>query len=161
MRHEREARLKNAGHNLGRAGRLQWFEEFVVLGAHEHGHVRSKSAHGTHDAQGRRGLVERKDDDGGMLETEGAQHVGMRGIAVDHGFARHACVADAERVEIERDELEAAPFEHASEVLSDAAEAADHHVLALGDFPRCHGLEREIGRLGRWAAQDLSAMRPL
>ena len=60
----------------------------------------------------------------------------------------------AERVEIERDELEAAPLEHAGEVLPDAAEAADHHVFALRNFPRRRGLEREIRRLGRWPAQD-------
>ena len=65
----------------------------------------------------------------------------------DHGIARLARVAHPERVEVERDVLEAALLEHAGEVLADAAEAADDHVLALRELARGRRLERHLGRL--------------
>ena len=89
-----------------------------------------------------------------MLESEGAQHLGLGGIAVDDRVAGLAGVTHAERIEVERDELEPAAFEHAREVLADPPEPADDHVLALGELARRGGLERHLGRLDRAAPED-------
>jgi hypothetical protein len=51
--------------------------------------------------------------------------------------------ADARRVKIERDVLEALGFEHAPHVLADAAETAEDDVLALGNL-----LSRRLFALG-------------
>ena len=118
MRYERQARLENGRNDLRCARGLQHIELRVVFRADQHGHLRAQLTHGAHDAQRRVGVRKRDHDDARLVESEGAQYLGMRRVAKDHRVARQPRIADAERVEVERDVLEAAPLHHARQVLA-------------------------------------------
>ena len=57
----------------------------------------------------------------------------LPGIAVDDRVARLPADPDAVWIQIECDVLEAGLLEYARDILSDASESADHHVVAFRD----------------------------
>ena len=136
MRGQHEAGLEGFGHHLGGAGGLELEQARVVGRAHQHRHVGAQPAQAAQDGERRARIGERDDHRVGVGETDFLEHLLVGGIAVHHRLAHLPRGAHAHRVEIDGDVFEALRFEHARHVLADAAEAAQDHVLALGDGQR-------------------------
>src|SRR2546430_16906493 len=94
------------------------------------------------------------------VEADLDQQVLVGGISEDHGVARLARGADARRVEIEREVLEPLGFQHPRDVLPDAPEAAQDHVLAARDLACCRILTL-TGRAARTLFRQQRSGEPL
>ena len=70
------------------------------------------------------------------MQSRLCEHVLVRGIAEDHRVAGLPRRADTRRIQIERDKFKTLRFEHPRNILPDAPEAAQDHVIARGDLPR-------------------------
>ena len=162
VRHQRQAGLEDLRHDLGRAGRPA-----APRGASRPrcapAPARRRAARRT--ARTIRSAVSAPSNDTtttlACSSPSARSTSGSRRVAVHHGIARLARIAHAERVEVERDVLEAALLEHARQVLPDAAEAADDHVLAPREFAGRGRLERHLGGVDRAPAQQEVGDAPL
>src|ERR1700679_4315885 len=93
-----------------------------------------------------------------MRHADILQHFDLGSVAVHHRVADLAAGADAVRVDVECDVLEAGLFQYARDVLPNPAEAADHHVLPFrggqGDAFVTHGLGLRVAGLAQNNACD-------
>ena len=106
-------------------------------------------------------IRERDDHRVGVGETDLLEHLLVGGVAVHHRLADLPRGTHAHRVEIDGDVFEALRLEHARHVLSDAAEAAQDDVLALGHRQRGGVLALDRGLRRAALAQQQRAMRLL
>ena len=154
---QHQAGLEGLGHDVGGARRGQLGESDVVLRAHQHRHVRAQPPHRAHDAD-RHGRIRKGDDHrAGIVDARLAQHLLVGTVAEQHRVAGLARQADAGRIEIERQVLEAQRFKHPRDVLADAAEAAQDHVLALRERAGGRGLALQRRRRRPALAQQQRA----
>src|SRR5207237_4254096 len=148
MRDQHETRLEGFRHDVRRASVLQLLEARVILSTHEYGHRGAQPADAAQNADGSSGVREADDHHARGVEPDLDQQVLVGGISEDHRVARLARGADARRVEIERDVFEPVRFQHPRDVLPDAPEATQDHVLAPRDLAgrRILALTRRVRR---------------
>ena len=101
-------------------------------------------------------------DDRGVIEAEVAQQLLIGAVAPDDRLARLPRRAHVGRIQIHRQVLEALRHEHARQLAADAAEAAQHHVLAPRELPfGGRGTARHVPRGGPRSRSSRRAMRLL
>ena len=103
----------------------------VVLRAHEHRQIGPQLAHRFQDAAATTSGSANVSTSTLQCSSPTASRIsGLRAVAEDDRIARLPRRLHATRIHVERDVLEALLLQHAREVLPDAAEAADDHVIA-------------------------------
>ncbi len=102
MAGQHQRALDRLRHHLGRAGRLQLLEVAVVLGAHDHRHLRRMGARvGQHLERARHVLVGH-DQRAGARQAGGHQRLQPRRIAEHHRVAGRGGLPHAVRVQVQR-----------------------------------------------------------
>ncbi len=131
VRHRHQASFKGFRYDFGDVGLLQFIELRVVLGAHQHRHIRAQLAYGLQDTEFDIGLRERNDEGGAVLEPHRLENFSVRAIAVHHRITGFAGLAHAARVHIERNGFEAPLLRYKREILNSRMPTASRLCVRL------------------------------
>ena len=131
MRHQHQAGFERFRHHFGGASRLQFIQLGIVLGAHQDRHIGAQAAHTAQDAQCQIGIGKADHQHTTMLQTHCFKNFSGTRITINHWITGLPRLLHALRVHVQRQIFIAMFFQRARQILTNATEAAQDHMIAL------------------------------